>query len=89
MATLMQKPLKLDLATCAQESPARLDLRPDVQAHVWVGGQERPAFLWQGRTLSENWACPWTVQPGKHHFDVVDDLADPDSALIAACLDGL
>ena len=29
-----------------------LPLRAGVQADVWVGGQERPAFLWQARLLS-------------------------------------
>ncbi|MGL5011404.1 MAG: alpha/beta hydrolase, partial [Paracoccaceae bacterium] len=52
----------------------------------WVGGQERPAFLWQARTLSEAWSCPWTVAPGRHHFDVIDDLADANSALLDSCL---
>lgn len=89
MQTKMNASLKIDEADAALESPARRGLRPDCQAHVWVGGQERPAFLWQARTLSENWACPWTVAAGRHHFDVIDDLADPGSALIAACLDGL
>jgi hypothetical protein len=60
-----------------------------VDAHVWVGAMERPAFLWQARLLSEEWGCPWTPEPGKHHFDVIDDLADPGSALIEACLGGL
>ncbi len=89
MATEMNKTLRIDLAEAASESPARLTPRPGVAAHVWVGADERPAFLWQARTLSENWACPWTVAPGHHHFNVIDDLANPDSALIGACLDGL
>jgi arylformamidase len=66
-----------------------LALRTGVQAHAWVGGQERPAFLWQARSLSESWNCPWTVEAGRHHFDVIDGLTDPNSALMAACLDGL
>lgn len=82
MATAM--PLGLDDAEVAAESPARLPLRAGVAAHVWVGGQERPAFLWQARTLSEAWDCPWTVDPGRHHFDVIDALTDPASALSAA-----
>lgn len=89
MATAMNEKLHLDAAECATESPARLPLRPGCQAHVWVGGQERPAFLWQARTLSEEWACRWTVDPGRHHFDVIDGLADPGHPLTAACLDGL
>ena len=89
MATAMNADLRLDAAEIAAESPARLTLRPGVKAHVWVGGQERPAFLWQARTLSESWSCPWTVAPGHHHFSVIDDLENPESGLIAACLDGL
>lgn len=89
MQTDMNADLKIDLAEAARESPARLGLRPGTTAHVWVGGQERPVFLWHARTLSEDWNCPWTVDPGKHHFDVIDGLTDPASALMAACLDGL
>lgn len=86
--TEKQATLHLDEAEVARESPARLTLRPGCAAHIWVGGQERPAFLWQARTLSEVWDCPWTVAATRHHYDVIDDLADPDSALLAACLDG-
>jgi arylformamidase len=57
METEMNLTLRLDAAECAAESPARLTPREGVQAHVWVGGQERPAFLWQARLLSENWGC--------------------------------
>jgi arylformamidase len=89
MGTEMNQTLQIDAAEVARESPALLARHPGVQAHVWVGGQERPAFLWQARTLSENWNCPWTVAPGRHHFDVIDDLANPESPLIAACLAGL
>lgn len=89
MDTTMNDDLRLDAAECAAESPARLPLRADVAAHVWVGAQERPAFLWQARVLSENWNCPWTPEAGRHHFDVIDGLTDPQSPLMAACLDGL
>jgi len=89
LATKMNDTLRLDAAEVAAESPARLVRRAGVEAHVWVGGQERPAFLWQARTLSEEWACPWTVAAGRHHFDVIDDLAKPASTLIGVCLDGL
>lgn len=87
--TEMNATLRIDAAEAETESPARLALAKGVSAHVWVGGQERPAFLWQARTLSEAWDCPWTVDPGKHHFDVIDALTDPASALMEACLAGL
>jgi arylformamidase len=60
-----------------------------VAAHVWVGAAERPAFLWQARVLAEEWGCPWTADPARHHFDVIDGLEDPASPLCAALLDGL
>jgi len=87
--TGMNEKLRLDAAEVASESPARLPRKPGVDAHVWVGGEERPAFLFQARLLSEDWACRWTVAPGRHHFNVIDDLRDPSSALMAALLDGL
>jgi acetyl esterase/lipase len=89
MATAMQEKLQLTSDICASESPARLARRPQVEAHVWVGGDERPVFLWHGRLLAEAWACPWTVAPGRHHFNVIDDLTDPASALMETCLGGL
>jgi arylformamidase len=89
MATAMNARLGITDAEAGLESPARLDLRRSVGAHVWVGGDERPAFLWQARLLSEAWACEWTVARGKHHFDVIDDLADAGSGLMEACLSGL
>ena len=87
--TSMQADLRLTDAECVGESPARLSLRQGCAAHVWVGGQERPAFLWQARLLSEAWDCQWSVAAGKHHFDVIEDLARPESALMEACLGGL
>ena len=82
MQTAMNATLRIDEAEAARESPARLSPRPGTEVLVWVGGQERPAFLWQARTLSEAWSCPWHVAPGRHHFDVIDDLTDPDSDLV-------
>mgnify|MGYP002777057217 FL=1 len=88
-ATAMNATLGLDAAEIARESPARLRPRRGVAVHVWVGGQERPAFLWQARTLSEAWGCPWTVEAGRHHFDVIEGLEAAGSPLMAALLDGL
>lgn len=87
--TGMQDALRLDAAEVASESPSRLRLRDGVAAQVWVGGQERPLFLWQARLLSERWGCGWTVDPGRHHFDVIDGLEDGGSPLMRACLDDL
>lgn len=87
--TAMNNALHLSDAEVASESPARLDKRAGCSAHVWVGMMERPAFLWQARLLSEEWDCPWTPQPGRNHFSVLDDLALPGSDLMAVILSGL
>ena len=87
MQTKMNDDLHLDAKECAAESPARHPLT--IPAHIWVGAMERPAFLWQARTLSESWSAPWTVAPNKHHFNVIDDLCDPNSTLMNTCLHGL
>lgn len=89
IATAMNATLKIDAAEAAAESPARHRLRDGVSAHVWVGADERPAFLMQARLLAEEWGCPWTADPGQHHFSVIDGLQDPDSALCRVLLDGL
>ena len=89
MATGMNDTLKIDAEEAATESPARLALRESVSAHVWVGGDERPAFLWHARVLAEEWGCGWTVEAGRHHFDVIEGLADPESALCDTLLQGL
>lgn len=87
--TRMQDKLRLSQHEIETESPARLSLRDGVSAHVWVGGAERPSFLWQARLLSEHWECDWTVAPGHHHFDVLDPMEDADSPLVAALVGGL
>ena len=89
MATEMNAVLKIDEAEAAAESPARIPLRDGVSAHVWVGADERPAFLWQARVLAEEWHCPWTTDPGRHHFDVIEGLSDPASPLCAALTSNL
>ncbi|WP_103256740.1 alpha/beta hydrolase [Tabrizicola aquatica] len=89
MATGMNATLRIDAEETAAESPARMGLRPGVSAHVWVGAEERPAFLWQARVLAEEWSCPWTTSPGRHHFDVIDGLEDAGSDLCRVLLAGL
>jgi arylformamidase len=86
MRTRMNDRLGIDAAEAAAESPARLSRRRGTEVCVWVGGQERPAFLWQARLLSEAWDCPWHVDPGRHHFDVIAGFEDPASPLVAALL---
>lgn len=81
LRTSMNENLRLDEAEAWAESPISQPV-PEVPATVWVGADERPAFLDQARWLAEAWACDNVIVPGKHHFDVIDALADPQDALV-------
>jgi len=85
--TKMNDTLKLDMAEAITESPLLAKSLRDVPTHVWVGADERPAFLDQARWLADGWDnTNLTVRPDCHHFDVIDDLADADSDLMAVLL---
>lgn len=84
MKTSMNADLKLDEAECLAESPALLTPRDGVEVTVVVGAAERPVFLDQAEWLSEAWGCDRIVAGGKHHFDVIDALADAQSDLCKA-----
>ncbi len=83
LKTSMNKEFGLDPAAAEAESPVLMQ-PVDVPVIVWVGARERPAFLDQARWLAEAWECRHVVAPERHHFDVIDDLADPDSHMVAA-----
>ena len=88
MRTRMNAVLGIDAEEAASESPARLPLRAGVAAEIWVGADERPAFLDQARLLAAAWDAPLTVLEGRHHFDVIDGLADPGDPLCRAVTPG-
>jgi acetyl esterase/lipase len=83
MRTDMNDTLRLDEAEAVAESPM-LRPKPAVPVTVWVGEAERPAFRDQALWLSQAWDAPLEVDPGRHHFDVIAGLEDPDSALTRA-----
>lgn len=84
--TSMNADLQIDETAAQTESPVLLAPRAGAKVHVWVGGDERPAFLDQARRLGNAWACPVTVEPGRHHFDVIEALEQPESPLMTALL---
>ncbi len=89
METAMNDDLRIDAAEAEAESPIFCTRRGDVGAHVWVGGDERPAFVDQARWLGAAWEVAVTVEPGRHHFDVIEGLERGESALCGALFDGL
>ncbi len=80
--TTMNEALGIDEKVARSESPVLCAPRRGVAVHVWAGGAERPVFLDQARRLGNAWACPVTVDPGKHHFDIIEGLEQADSALL-------
>ena len=81
----MNADFRLDAAEAHAESPI-FQPRPEVPVTVWVGAEERPVFLDQSRWLAEAWRAGHIIDEGKHHFDVIDGLLDPDSAMVRRLL---
>lgn len=89
--TAINDDLRLDREEARAESPALLNPREDVPVTCWVGAAERPEFRRQAALLANIWTgCGVKTRlhedPGRHHFDVIDALADPESPLAAALL---
>lgn len=90
--TAMNETLHLDMAEALAESPALLTPRPGIPVTAWVGGAERPEFIRQSWLLANIWAglgatTETVIDPGRHHFDVIEGLARPDSPLTRRLLD--
>ncbi len=83
--TAMNVDFKLDERSAMDESPA-LMLPRNVPVTVWVGAAERPVFLDQARWLAEAWGARHVIDPKRHHFDVIDGLKSPDSAMVQRLL---
>lgn len=84
--------LRLDAAEAARLSPIHHPLRTDAPLLIACGADETSEFLRQSRLLWDAWpavrrpaAGPLFI-PDRHHFNVVLDHADPDSALTRATL---
>jgi len=89
--TGMNEALGLTLASAAAESPALKTPRTGTDLLTWVGADERPEFLRQNDLLANIWfgafAKTRSVHAhGHHHFSVIGDMADPESALTKALI---
>lgn len=91
MKAAMNAELRIDEAEALAESPALLGPMPDARVTCWVGSAERPEFVRQNALLANIWTglgaktCV-IEEPGRHHFDVIDGLADPDHQLTGSLL---
>ena len=78
--------LRIDAVEAQAESPALLEPLPGMRVACAVGADERPEFLRQNDLLANIWhgleAKTSSLHlPARHHFDVVDDLRQPETAL--------
>lgn len=85
MQTAMNADLRLDMAEAEAESPILLPA-PRAKVSVWVGGSERPAFIDQANWLHDAWGAHVTIVPGHHHFNVIEPLGEPYSAIVETLL---
>ena len=91
MKTAMNVDLRIDDAEAEVESPALLRPMRDTRLTCWVGAGERPEFIRQNALLANIWtglgAQTCTIEePGRHHFNVIDGLADPHHAIVQTLL---
>lgn len=93
LRTAMNETLRMDAAEAMAESPALLEPLPETRLLCWVGAAERSEFRRQNALLANVWkglgAATATVEePDRHHFNIIDGLADPDHAMTQALLTG-
>ena len=89
-----REPLGLDDRTAMLESPVFHQPLPGPELHVWAAENERPVFVQQSRLIFDAWAgipkeTRLTIEPGRHHMDVVDGFTDPAHPLCEALLGGV
>lgn len=82
LRTSMNDKFHMDCDSAKAESPVEMLDRYPAEVTVWVGAEERPAFLDQAQWLADAWHADHVIALGKHHFNVVEPLADPDSDLV-------
>ena len=92
LKTAINRDLRLDFAQASAESPALQYPREGVQHIAWVGGAERPEFIRQSSLIASIWvgcgaATTIIMEPGKHHYDVIEGLENPDSEMLSILLD--
>ncbi|TIN24784.1 MAG: alpha/beta hydrolase [Mesorhizobium sp.] len=82
MRTGMNAALAIDEHEALTESPALLRPMAGARITCWAGGGERAEFLRQNALLANIWTglgatTSTVVEPDRHHYDIVDGLADP------------
>jgi acetyl esterase/lipase len=91
MKRKMNEELRIDAAEAKAESPALLEPVDDIRLTCWVGGAERAEFVRQNALLANIWtglgvATETVVEPDKHHYTILDGLADPSHPITRTLL---
>lgn len=93
MKTAMNRTLGIDAVEAGAESPALLRPMEGTRLVCWVGGAERSEFIRQNALLANVWkglgaATAVVEEPDRHHFTIIDGLADKDHPLTKTLLEG-
>ena len=87
----LQADLKLTPAAVLRLSPVHFPAPPGGRLYAAVGGDESEEFLRQNRLIRDAWGATAVpvceTVPGRHHFDVLHALVDPDGLLHAHALE--
>lgn len=91
MRTAMNGTLRIDAAEARAESPTLLEPMAGARLTCWVGAGERSEFIRQNALLANVWtglgaATAVVEEPDRHHFNVIDGLADPRHPLTRTLL---
>jgi acetyl esterase/lipase len=89
LRTAINADLRMDADEAVAESPALLEPLDGMRLHAWVGADELPEFVRQTALIANVWTglgagTVTTVEPGRHHYDVIEGLEDAGSALVGA-----
>ena len=91
LRTALNETLRMDHAEAMAESPLFLEPVEGVRVTCWVGGGERSEFIRQSKLLANAWigvggATAYVEEPDRHHFNIIDGLADPTHPLTRTLL---
>jgi arylformamidase len=91
MKTSMNEKFGMDIEAARAESPALLEPVDGMDVTCWVGADERPEFLRQNALLANVWngfdiAISSVEEQGRHHYNVIDGLMDPEHRLVKTLL---
>jgi arylformamidase len=89
--TTMNKTFGMNAAEAVSESAALAEPVRWCEVIAWVGANELREFLRQNDLLANIWTgfglkTSAIHTEGRNHYDVIDDLADPNSKLVSALL---